>query len=505
MDKPPVPYPRLEGNETCDVIVIGSGIAGLSTAYELTLRGFSVIVVDRGPIARGISARTSAHLTTACDDFYHQFIAIRGQEAGRLHFDSHQAAVERIGEIQAGEAIDCGFARLDAFLFLAGKTEPEVLDRELDAVRSVGLEAQWVDGSKLRHRLSDGPCLLIPDQGRFHPLAYLDGLAARLVARGAKIYADTIVTGVAEQNSGGAIVTTRYGHRVSAEFAVIATNTPINDKLTIHAKQAPFRTYVVAGPVPRGAIADSLYWDTEDPYHYVRLHPWGEYDLLLVGGEDHRSGQADDAAWRLVKLEQWARVRFPELGQVTYRWSGQVIDTIDYAAFIGLNPGNKSIYVVSGDSGQGITHGVAGSLLLTGLIQNGHHPWADVYAPERKPTRAATNFVSSTLDVVKNLAEHVTGGEVSSEDDLLPGRGGILREGLHKVAVSRDEAGTIHRRSATCSHVGCLVHWNSFEQCWDCPCHGSHFAPDGSALNAPAIEPLASVEEKLSLSEREKA
>lgn len=492
MEVEPRHYLTLDRNLTCDVVVTGSGIAGLSTAYELATQGRQVIVLDRGPIGRGMTARTSAHLTTALDDLYQEYIAIHGEEMARRHFQSQETAVRRIDTVRSEEKIDCDFARLDALLFLAGEVTEETLDKEVEALRTVGLGnvRKTTDGNR-RHRLSEGPCLIIPQQGRFHPLKYLDGLAATLRKLGVQLFENCPVEAV-EEKDGAVLVRTQSGATVSAAAAVVATNTPINDGLTITAKEAPYRTFVLAGEVERGAIDDALYWDTEEPYHYVRLHPWGERDLLLIGGEDYKSGQENDAKLRFERLERWGRERFPELGPIRYRWSGQVMDTIDYAAFIGRYPGKANIYIATGDSGQGITHGVVAGLVISGLIQSGQHEWADIYEPPRKPLRAAKQFLSESSDVARNFAEYVAPGELVSEEQLSPGSGGILREGLRKVAVCRDESGRLHRLSASCTHSGCVVHWNAFEQCWDCSCHGSQFAPDGSVLNGPATTALGS-------------
>jgi Rieske Fe-S protein len=224
----------------------------------------------------------------------------------------------------------------------------------------------------------------------------------------------------------------------------------------------------------------------------VRLQPGnGRTDYVLVGGADHKSGEADNADVRFTALEAWARNLIPRLGNVACRWSGQVLDTIDYAAFIGRNPGSENVYVHTGDSGQGITHGVVGSLLNSALILGGPAAWTDVYEPSRKTLAAVGNYLKENATAVKNFAEYLAPGELSSVDDLKPGRGAIVRQGLSKVAAYRDEVGTLYTRSAACTHVGCHLHWNSFETCWDCPCHGSHFAVDGTVLNAPAISPLA--------------
>jgi hypothetical protein len=232
--------------------------------------------------------------------------------------------------------------------------------------------------------------------------------------------------------------------------------------------------------------------DTFDPYHYVRLEPGsGDTEYLIVGGADHKTGEADDAAVRFEGLESWNRGLVPTLGRATHRWSGQVLEPLDYGGFIGRNPGSKNVYVATGDSGQGITHGVVASLLLSDLIMKGASPWHDLYEPSRKPLSAVQNFIAENATAIKNFAEYIAPGELSSIEELRPGQGAIIREGLSKIAAYRDDSGVLYRCSAACTHVGCHVHWNSLEVCWDCPCHGSHFAVDGTALSAPAISALA--------------
>lgn len=228
-----------------------------------------------------------------------------------------------------------------------------------------------------------------------------------------------------------------------------------------------------------------------DPYHYVRIHPGGEgKDHLIVGGADHKSGEADDGEIRLEAVEAWIRNLIPALGKVTHRWSGQVMDTLDYSAFIGLNPGDRCSYVATGDSGQGITHGAVAGILLSRLMQGDPPPWAKVYDPARTPAKSIGTFISENVAAVKHFAEYVAPGEVSSADEIKPGHGAILRSGLSKIAAWRDDKGELFLRSAACTHLGCHLHWNSLERCWDCPCHGSQFSPDGAVLNGPAIFPL---------------
>ncbi|HEY0438582.1 MAG TPA: FAD-dependent oxidoreductase [Xanthobacteraceae bacterium] len=488
MDVQSVPAPSLDREEKADVVVVGAGIAGLSTAYELAAKGRSVVVLDRGPIARGMTSRTTAHLASELDDFYHALIEMRGLELARIHYESQHAAINRMDEIQAAEGIDCDFRRLDSYLFAAREDDREILEREFEACRRVGLAVDWAERAPLS--IDTGRCLRFAQQGRVHPLKYLNGLAAWLQRQGARLYGDTIVTTV-EEDDGGVTVSTTAGHKIRGGTAVVATNSPINDRLAIHSKQAPYRTYVIAGHVRAGSVPDALYWNTLDPYHYVRLQPDGERgDLLIVGGEDHRTGEQNDGKQRFGALEEWARRHFPEFGKIAYRWSGQVQEPVDYCAFIGLNPGSKRVYVATGDSGQGITGGVVASLLISSLIVDKESRWQELYEPSRKPIGAATEFMRENMTVVKNFTEYLTGGDIASVEALPAGEGAVVRKGLKKIAAYRDESGTVQLHSAVCPHSGCIVHWNSTEQCWDCPCHGSHFAADGRTLNAPAISPL---------------
>jgi glycine/D-amino acid oxidase-like deaminating enzyme/nitrite reductase/ring-hydroxylating ferredoxin subunit len=473
-----------------DTVIVGSGIAGLSTAYELASAGQKVAVLDRGPIGKGMTSRTTAHLSSICDDSFDSLIKLRGLEAAKAFYESQSAAVDRIEAIQDQEAIACNFRRLNGYLFPALGQEPSVLDPELEAARKVGVDMKDTHGIPFKG-LGKVRCLEYRRQGTFHPSRYLRGLAASIESRGGVLHADTCVEGV-EEKDGGVVVTTSKGAKVRARCAVIATNSPINERVVLHTKQAPYRSYAMAFTIPRDEIPDGLYWDTLDPYHYVRLNPGpGNTDYLIVGGADHKTGEADDGDIRFEAIEAWMRNLVPALGRETHRWSGQVMETIDYTAFIGRNPGSEVVYVATGDSGQGMTHGVVASLLISDLILGRESPWKDLYEPSRKTISAVKTFISENVTTIKNFAEYVAPGELKSLDELKPGQGAIVRQGLHKIAAYRDESGKLYQRSAACTHIGCHVHWNSLERCWDCPCHGSHFAVDGTALNGPAVSPLA--------------
>jgi nitrite reductase/ring-hydroxylating ferredoxin subunit len=273
---------------------------------------------------------------------------------------------------------------------------------------------------------------------------------------------------------------------VSAGAIVVATNTPVNNWVAIHTKQAAYRTYVIGIRVASGSVTRALYWDTPDPYHYARVLDNETGELLIVGGEDHKTGQADEEDGQFDRLEAWTRERWPMAEEVEFRWSGQVMEPIDSLAFIGRNPGDKNIYVVTGDSGNGMTHGTIAGILLTDLIQGRGNPWEALYDPSRISLRAAPEFAKETLNVAAQYTDYATAGDVEEARELEPGTGAVIRNGLKKVAAYRDTRGTLHKCSAICPHLGCIVHWNQTEKTWDCPCHGSRFDPFGKVINGPA-------------------
>jgi len=488
------PALQLKGDLACDTVVVGSGIAGLSTAYELTREGRDVVVIDRGSIAGGMTSRTTAHLAPVCDDGLSLLLGMRGEELARKFQKSQEAAVDRIESIVDAHNIACNFRRLDAFLFPALHMEPAEARKqqgeEIDAAKKVGAAVEKINGVPFKG-FEKAPVLRYPRQATFHPLKYVAGLIAAIRDAGGRIFADSAVTAIDE--SGERIkLTVGDAGTITAARAVFATNSPINERVKLHNKMAPYRTYAMAFTIPRGTLPDALYWDMADPYHYVRLQPGpGSVDYLIAGGGDHKSGESDGGAVRFEAIEAWIRSLVPELGKEVHRWSGQVLDTIDYCGFIGRNPGSKNVFVATGDSGQGMTHGALAGILLRELITSGSSEWEDVYDPGRKTPKGFRNFIRENLTAIKNLAQYVQPGELNSIDELSPGDGGLIRNGRSLVAACRDLDGKLHLHSAACTHLGCVVHWNSTEQCWDCPCHGSQFAPDGAVLNAPAISPLA--------------
>lgn len=491
MEIDPFMPPQGQKDVTCDVCIIGAGIAGLTTAYLLAKEGRSVIVVDMGPVAGGQTGRTTAHLTWAMDDRFFNLIHYHGEDKAALIGQSHREAIDRIEAIVAEEVIDCDFQRLDGFLFLHPDHETQLLDREFEAIQKLGFQTVEIKNSIPRIPFESGPAIKFPKQAQIHPMKYMNGLAMAIESLGGQIYTHEKVDKI--EDGKPARVTLEGGFVIKANQIVVASNTPINDRFTIHTKQAPYRTYVVAGLIPKDSVPLALYWDTADPYHYVRVANDERseiHDLLIVGGEDHKTGQEHDYFQHFSKLEEWSRRHFPMIVSFPYRWSGQVYEPVDGVAFIGKNPGDENIYIATGDSGQGMTHGTIAGFLLTDLIQGRSNPYIEIYDPSRMNLSSGFEYLKENMNVAWQYTDYFTRPEVHDVNNIPRGEGAVIQKGLKKCAVYKTDEGELIELSAVCPHLQGIVHWNPVEKSWDCPCHGSRFTADGKVITGPALHGL---------------
>lgn len=472
-----------------DVCIIGAGIAGLSIAYGLLKLGRRVLVLEDGEPGCGETGRTTAHLTVALDKRYVELERIHGPQGARLAAESHSAGIDAIESIIDGEAIECDFQRVDGYLFAASAADQPLLELEAAAARRAGIVGvKLVDRAPVSS-FETGRCLRFPRQAQLDAGRFVSGLADAVCRLGGEIHVKTHVARIDE--SPDLRIVTREGHVVTCEAVVVATNSPISDIVTIHTKQAAYRTYVLGAKVAAESVPPILLWDLADPYHYVRLAGPG---LLLVGGEDHKTGQEDDGAVRFERLETWARERFP-VERIDFRWSGQVLEPVDGIAFIGQDPATSGrMFVATGHSGNGMTYGAIAGMLIPDLIAGTPNPWSALYDPARVSLGTAGDFMKENANVAMQYADWLGPADVESADAVAAGSGAVVQCGIKKLAVYRSHDNTLHTMSAACPHLGCVVAWNAVESSWDCPCHGSRFEATGGVINGPANVGLSPVE-----------
>lgn len=481
----------LGGNVDCDVCVIGGGIAGLTTAYLLAIEGKHVVVLEAKPgLADGETGFTTAHLAWVLDDRFGRLASIRGDDVALAAARSHRDAIKTIEQIARREEIDCDFRRVDGYLF-AGADGPDAVTKEADALRRLGIPFEPRNEAPFPGLRA--PCLQFIGQGQFHPRKYLAGLAAAIRKHGGVIY--TATRAVRIEGGEPCSVHTRNETIVKAGAVVVATNAPFDAGVLLHTRLASYTTYAMAFEIRGGLVPTALYWDTEDPYHYIRTQSGKNGSaFLIVGGEDHKTGQAADQAERWSRIEQWTRARIPAVGTVRHHWSGQVFETPDGLALIGAAPWGRNVFVITGDSGMGMTHSTLGAKLISNLIRHHPDPLVDVYDPSRLMPAALKTFLLENINLAAQYADWLTGGDVASADQIPSGQGGIVRRGLRKLAVYRRDDGTTCEMSATCPHLSAIVRWNPGEQSWDCPAHGSRFKCEGEVIHGPAVEGLKPAE-----------
>ena len=489
----------LSENIQTDVVIVGGGISGLSVAYCLALKGKKVVVVEDGLIGSGETGRTTAHLATALDDRYYELERIHGEEGAKLAYESHASAINFIEETIVKENINCEFERLDGYLFLNPTDKDCSIEKEWRACIKAGMKIELVGGIPgMKREIGFG--IKFPHQAQFHIMKYLKGLCKAIENHNGLIFTQTHAKHIDHEG-----ITTEAGFTIKAEHIVVATNTPVNNLFALHTKQSPHRTYVIAAKIKKGLLPKALWWDTGDfdksssshPYHYVRLQNYDAlHQLLLCGGEDHITGKSEENDGseheRYNALESWAREYFP-IGEVVHRWSGQVMETMDGLAYIGRNARDKdNVYVVTGDSGNGMTHGTIAGILISDMILGHKNEWEKLYNPSRfRFLASGQTFIKDNLSVLEEYFSDYPGNtEVKHLSEIKRGEGKIIELNGEKFGAYCDENNYCHVVSAVCTHLQCIVKWNNDELSWDCPCHGSRFTIEGKLLNGPANEDL---------------
>ena len=485
-------FARLADDAAANIAVIGGGITGLTAAYLLAKAGKRVILLERGRCAAADSGHTSAHLTMVTDASLSDLAKGLGRTHAQAVWDAGFAAIAKMEEIIGEEDIDANFAWVDGYLHAplgdAANQQLEQLKADAHLAGELGFDAEFLESVPLMDR----PGVRFANQARMHPRRYLAGLAKAFVALGGHIHEHSEVDEFLEHPRG----VKANGHTVACDDVIIATHNPVAGfggmvgATLFQTKLALYTSYVIAGTVARGVVPDELWWDTADPYRFLRIDPQRDHDVVIFGGEDHKTGQAEDTEACLRRLEDRLRVIVPTIA-LTHRWSGQVIETPDGLPYIGRSADHQ--YSATGYAGNGLTFGTLGGMMTSDAVLGRQNPWSELFDPGRKAvTRGLWDYVKDNADYPYYLIrDRFAGADAKSLRAVKRGEGKIIDRKGTKAAVFRDAAGKVTLRSAVCTHLGCIVGWNVAEQTWDCPCHGSRFKPTGEVISGPAQSPLS--------------
>lgn len=483
---PPPEFPKLKGELEVDVAVVGGGITGLTTAYLLKKSGCRVAVVDQQGIGGGETAHTTAHLTFVTDARLHELAGRLGKKQAQAFWDAGLRGMRQIEEIAGELGADCELKHVPGYLFAAldkdAAEESKSLERDASLAEEMGFDADLLHGDPIFER----PAIRFPNQLKFHPLKYVAALAKTLPGNGSHVFGQTRGSKIDAEK-----------HELRAEEGVIryqalvaATHVPIQgERGTLGAalfqtKLAAYSTYAIEAGID--CVPESLFWDTSDPYLYLRFDRGDKGCSVIIGGEDHKTGQEKDTEARYARLEKALKRSFPS-ARPGHRWSGQVLETPDGLPYIG-EVGERQ-FLATGFSGNGITLGTFSAMLIRDLITGKFNPWTDLFSPNRKALAGTWEYLRENMDYPAYLVKnHIR--PPASLKDLHRCSGAVVRIEGKKRAVYCDQHGKRTVLSPICPHMGCIVEWNEAENTWDCPCHGSRFTSMGKLMAGPAESDL---------------
>lgn len=491
--KPSRKFPALGRNLRVDVVVVGGGITGATAAYLLKQAGATVALLERDRCISAETAHTTAHLTYVTDRRLSELAKELGRDHAQATWDAGSAAIDKIKEIIDHGAIRCEFAWVPGYLHVPKgakvdlESERSRLQQDADLARELGFEAQYQESV---------PFLQIPgirfaNQAKFHPALYVASLLKTIPGKGSYVFENTELT----QIEGDPPIVKAAGHTIHCRFVVVATHVPLQGAAgTISAalfqtKIAPYSTYAIGAKVPSGAAPIASFWDTADPYFYLRVDRKKGHDFAILGGADHKTGQVRDTSAPYARVEKQLRKLFPQ-AEVTHRWSGQVIETNDGLPFIGETAPKQ--FVATGFSGNGMTLATVAAMMACDAFVGRPNPWAELFRVDRKPALACVwDYLKENKDYPFYMVKQaLSRPQANSTRSVKRGEGRIILLDDEKVAAFRDEKGKLTLKSAICTHMGCVIRWNGTEKTWDCPCHGSRFTSSGDVISGPAETPL---------------
>lgn len=488
-------FPKPEKDVRVDVVVIGGGITGITTAYLMKRAGLTVALIERERFACIDTARTTAHLTSVTDLRLHELLKLFGPDSARAVWDAGAAAIDQIVSLIRAENIKCDFRWVPGYLHIPTGADPAKFARELEK-ESAAVDALKI-GATYREKIpSIGlPGIEFSHQAIFHPRKYLAGLLKAIPGDGCHAFENTPADEILKRP----LAVKSGDTRLRCRFLVIATHNPLmgNTAATpaflLQTKLSLYTSYALSAKIPIRRLPEASFWDLGDPYYYLRVERRRDYDYAILGGEDHKTGQEADPAAAYARLEKKFRSFAPH-ARIDHRWSGQVIETNDGLPLIGETAPHQ--FVATGFSGNGMTFGTLGAMMAVDAFLKRKNPWQKLFDVHRKKVIGGTwSYLTENKDypyyMVRNWLAKSEGKSLKS---LPLDEGRILNLNGKKVAAHRDGKGRVTLCSPICTHLHCIVGWNNAEKTWDCPCHGARFKPTGEVISGPAEEPLPRVD-----------
>lgn len=481
------PFPSLESPLSVGVVVVGGGIAGLTTALRLLEGGKSVALVEAGAVGDGTTGFSTGHLTTILDTRWATLVRTFGLSDASEVFNACNQAISAIEGVIESENIECGYRRLPGYLFTESEKDVEELLAEVETVKRFSdREVEFTVEIPLPFKTR--AALRIDGQAQLDPFLYVRGLAKAFVKRGGLLFEQTRVENI--EPTPGRVQTNRG--TITTESIVLATHTPLGAKhLSIQSQLTACFSYVLCVTLEEPLPADGLFWDMEDPYHYINSFEKDGETFFLIGGADHKTGGEEFPDQSYQTLETYARSNF-KVKDILYRWSAQYFKPADGLPFIGQAPSSPNVYVATGFDGNGLVLGTVAGISLAETLLGLPNAWERLFNPARM--KPAESILEVAREAVMN-ATHFIGDRLAAEPvvdftTLRNGEGEVVMIDGDRIAAYRDDAGTLHTLSAVCTHAGCIVKWNSAESTWDCPCHGGRYTAHGDILEGPPLAPL---------------
>lgn len=475
-----------------DVIIIGAGITGLTTGLLLQEAGKKCLILEAHNIGYGTTSGTTAHLNTVLDTPYTDIISKFGTENAQLIAQGAKEAIATIKENVDQYNIICDFEYRDGYLFAETQEEEKTLDDIYEALGTVHVSADYTN--ELPVPVPFTKAIKFPGQAQFHPANYLLALTEAFQEKGGIIIEQTLIDRI--EHTDGIQEVYSGIRKYTAKHAVYATHIPPGVNL-LHFKCAPYRSYVLGLELEdEQQYPQALAYDLQDPYHYFRTVYLNEKKILLVGGNDHKTGHNDNTEHVFTELEAYVR-KFYNIKSVVYKWSAQYYEPTDGLPYIGHLPGAaENIFVATGYSGNGMIMGTLAGRIIRDLITIGNSPYASLLSPSRvKPVAGFKNFIKENVDVIKHfVADRLSVESMWEFSELSKEEGKIVKYQEEKIAIYKDEYGALKALHPVCPHAGCIVQWNSVEKSWDCPCHGARYDIDGKLLNGPAAKGLRQID-----------